>query len=198
MNDMLSKGYTVKVPTSHLSCQVGQIWYIPHNEVYHPQKKKLREVFDCAASFQGMSLNSELLQGPDMTNSLIGVLTCFRQESVAMMADVEAMYYQVRAPEKDSDMLRFLWWQDGDVNQNLDEYKMVTHLFGAMSFPKLRFHHKNVPQLRSLGCYSVCFNHSNQGLNEVRYKKCPRLKVPACEVELLQISGTFRVGTFRR
>lgn len=64
-------------------------------------------VFHCAASFQGMPLNSELLQGPDMTSSFIGVLTRFRQESVTIMADIEAIYYKVRVPEKDSDMLHF-------------------------------------------------------------------------------------------
>lgn len=121
MNDMLRKGYAVKVPTSHLSHQGGQVWYIPHHGVYHPQKKKLRVVFDCGASFQGISLNSELLQGPDMTSSLIGVLTRFRQEPVAMMADIEAMYVSGESSGKDSDMLRFLWWPNGDVNQILDE-----------------------------------------------------------------------------
>lgn len=70
------------------------MWYIPHHGVYHPQKKKLRVVFDYAASFQGVSLNNQLLQGPDMTNPLIGVVIRFRQKSVAMLADVEAMYYQ--------------------------------------------------------------------------------------------------------
>ncbi len=72
-----------------------------------------------------------------MTNSLIGVLTRFRQESVAMMTDVEAMYYQVRVTEKDTDMLRFLWWPNGDVSQDLVEYKMVVHLFGAKSSPSV-------------------------------------------------------------
>ncbi len=137
MNDMFKKGHAIKVPTPHLSRQDGQVWYIPHHGVYHPQKKRLRVVFDCAASFQGVSLNSKLLQGPDMTNSLIGVLTRFRQESVAMIADVEAMYYQVRVTEKDTDMLRFLWWPNGDVSQDLVEYKMVVHLFGAKSSPSV-------------------------------------------------------------
>ncbi|KAK0152983.1 hypothetical protein N1851_005350 [Merluccius polli] len=50
MNDMLSKGYAIEVPTTQLNRQDGKLWYIPHHGVYHPQKKKLRVVFDCAAS----------------------------------------------------------------------------------------------------------------------------------------------------
>ena len=135
MNDMLNKGYATEVPETKLNRQDGKVWYIPHHGVYHPQKKKLRVVFDCAASYQGVSLNSELLQGPDLTNSLVGVLSRFRQEPVAMIADVEAMYYQVRVPEDDTDLLRFLWWPAGDLSQNIAEYKMAVHLFGATSSP---------------------------------------------------------------
>lgn len=43
--------------------------YIPHHGVYHSQKKKIREVFACAASFQGTSVNTQLLQGPDLISS---------------------------------------------------------------------------------------------------------------------------------
>ena len=57
------------------------LWYIPHHGVYHPKKPdKLRVVFDCSAEFQGHSLNRHLLQGPDLTNSLVGVLCRFREE----------------------------------------------------------------------------------------------------------------------
>ena len=70
-----------------------------------------------------------------MTNSLVGVLSRFRQEPVTIIADVEAMYYQVRVPEDDTDLLRFLWWPAGDLSQNIAEYKMVVHLFGATSSP---------------------------------------------------------------
>ncbi|XP_038133532.1 uncharacterized protein LOC119778397 [Cyprinodon tularosa] len=45
------------------------------------------------------------------------------------------MYHQVRVPDEDSDLLRFLWWPEGDLNQPLREYKMVVHLFGAKSSP---------------------------------------------------------------
>lgn len=45
-------------------------------QAYHPQKK-LHVVFDYAASYQGVPLNSELLEGADLTNLLIGVLLPF-------------------------------------------------------------------------------------------------------------------------
>lgn len=91
--------------------------------------------FDCVASYQGTSLNDQLLQGPDLTNSLVGVLTRLRQNPIAIMADIESMFHQVRIPEDDCDLLRFLWWPDGDCSKNLEEYKMVVHIFGATSSP---------------------------------------------------------------
>ena len=58
---------------------------------YHPSKPgKIR-----VAEFQGRSINKELLSGPDLTNQIIGVLTRFREEKLAFMADVEVIYHQV-------------------------------------------------------------------------------------------------------
>ena len=37
------------------------------------------------------------------------------------MADTEAMFHQVRAPAKDSNLLRFLWWPSGDFSKHLME-----------------------------------------------------------------------------
>lgn len=62
-------------------------------------------MFDCSARYGVTSLNDRLLQGPDMTNSLVGVLTRFRQEPVAVMADIEAMFYQVLVPADQRDFL---------------------------------------------------------------------------------------------
>ena len=62
------------------------------------------------ATCQGVSLNDKVHQGPDLTNSLVGVLQRFRQEQIALMADVEGMFHQVRVSEQDRDALRFLWW----------------------------------------------------------------------------------------
>ena len=104
---------------------MGKTWFIPHHGVYHPHKPgKIRVVFDCSAKYKGKSLNDLLLKGPDLTNSLLGVLTRFRQEHVAVMADIQAMFHQVKVPDTDRSFLRFLWWPKGDLSYALKEYQM--------------------------------------------------------------------------
>lgn len=73
-----------------------KVWYLAPL-VYHAKKKRPRVVFDCAASYQGVSLNTELLQGPDMTNSLVGVILRFRKEPTGIMADVDFLHFFVVA-----------------------------------------------------------------------------------------------------
>lgn len=70
-----------------------------------------------------------------MTNSLVGILCRFREESVAVTCDIEGMFLQVGVKEEDRDFLRFLWWQDGDYTAAPTEYRMTVHLFGATSSP---------------------------------------------------------------
>ena len=137
MNDIIDKGYARKVPNTPVDeSETGSRWYIPHHGVYHPQKPdKIRVVFDCSCQYIGRSLNKELLQGPVLTNSLVGVLIRFRQEPIAFMADIESMFYQVRVPESQLDFLRFVWWPDGNTEVEPDEYQMQVHLFGAISSP---------------------------------------------------------------
>ncbi|XP_019633202.1 PREDICTED: uncharacterized protein LOC109476638, partial [Branchiostoma belcheri] len=135
---VIERGYAEKVPSEEMETEDtngGKVWYIPHHGVYHPQKKKIRVVFDCAAPYAGTSLNKELLQGPDLTSTLVGVLTRFRQEPVALMADIEAMFSQVKVPVEDRDYLRFLWWPEGNLDKPLQEYRMAVHVFGATSSP---------------------------------------------------------------
>ncbi|XP_062567165.1 uncharacterized protein LOC134229426 [Saccostrea cucullata] len=135
MKKILDEGYAVKVPDEKLTQADGRVWYLPHHGVYHPKKKKLRVVFDCAARYQGNSLNDQLLQGPNLTNTLIGTLLRFRQEEVVIMGDIDSMFYQVRVPDQDTSFLRFLWWEDGDPRKHVIEYQMIVHLFGATSSP---------------------------------------------------------------
>ena len=132
MNEMLNKGYAEVVPIEE---RENRGWYIPHFGVTHSDKPgKVRIVFDCAAKVTGVSLNDMLMTGPDILNLLLGVLMRFRKGLYAFTADIQTMFYQVKVPAKDRDYLRFLWMKDDDWNQ-IEEYRMCVHLFGASSSP---------------------------------------------------------------
>ena len=137
INGYVSSGYARQVPCSEQeNVKDSPVWYLPHHPVFHPQKPgKARVVFDCAAKFKGTSLNDQLLQGPDLTNGLLGVIIRFRQEPVAMVADVEGMFHQVRVAPDDCNALRFLWWPNDDLSKEPVDYQMLVHLFGATSSP---------------------------------------------------------------
>ena len=51
------------------------------------------------------------------------------------MTNVKAMFHLVNVAQKDRDFLRFLWWPDGDVSEELVIYRMTVHLFRAVSSP---------------------------------------------------------------
>lgn len=134
VTDYIDKGYAKEVADKDTNCK--RIWYLPHHPVTNVNKPgKVRVVFDCAAKYKDISLNSQLLQGPDMMNSLVGVLTRFRQEKIALGADIEAMFHQVRVCEADRDALRFLWWPGGDMSKSPKIYCMQVYLFGTTSSP---------------------------------------------------------------
>ncbi|XP_041455129.1 uncharacterized protein LOC121407938 [Lytechinus variegatus] len=135
ISDLLQKGYAEEVSESDDQDQ-AVTWYIPHHPVFHPMKPgKVRIVFDCASKYKGQSLNDVVLQGPDLTNKLIGVLLRFRQERIAIIADIEAMFHQVRVPPEDRDVLRFLWWPGGNLEETPKAFRMCVHLFGGTWSP---------------------------------------------------------------
>ena len=112
MNGYIEQGHAVRVPTDELRPVDRPLWYFPHHPVMHPLKpEKVRVVFDCAAQFAQTSLNKQLLQGPDLTNRIVGVLSRFRQEAVGLTG--------------------------GDLSAELVEYRMVKHIFGATSSPSV-------------------------------------------------------------
>ena len=80
---------------------------------------------------------NQQLQGSDFTNPLVGVLNRFRLEATAMVAHIEGMFHQVYVHPKDFGVFRFLCWPDCEPNEQLQEYRMVRHSFGATSSPSV-------------------------------------------------------------
>lgn len=102
-----------------------ECWYLPLFGVYHPKKPgNIRVVFDSSARHEGVSLNDVLLSGPDMNNTLLGVLMRFRKEAVAITADTEQMFYCFLVREDNRKFLRFLWFHNNDPSEDIIEYRM--------------------------------------------------------------------------
>jgi len=72
IREYIELGQAILVPERTLA-KTNRVWYIPH----FATGEKFHVVFDCAARFSDVSLNGLLLQGPDLTNNLVGVLSRF-------------------------------------------------------------------------------------------------------------------------
>ncbi|XP_078311581.1 uncharacterized protein LOC144618784 [Crassostrea virginica] len=115
-----------------------EVWYLPVFGVYHPRKPdQIRGVFDSSAAFRGLSLNDVLMSGPDLNNSLLGVLIRFRKEPIALTADIQQMFHCFYVRPDHRNYLRFFWHHDNDFNQELREYRMRVHVFGNKPSPSV-------------------------------------------------------------
>ena len=131
MKDIIAKGYARKSMTEAVS---GKTWYLTHCGVYHHSKSgKIRVVFDLSADYKGRGLNTELLSGPDFTNQIVGVLLRYREEQIAAMGDIEAMFHKVKVPKDQCSFLKSLWWDNSDPDMEIIDDEMTAHMFEGTS-----------------------------------------------------------------
>lgn len=131
MDEHEKKNYFRKLSKQEARIHTDRTWYAPHNGVYNPNKTpvKLRITFDLAAEVDGVSVNSMLLKGPDVYNSIVGVLFRFREYSVAVTGDIQEMFLRVKLISEDHCSLRFLW--RNCESREPDVYEIQVLPFGA-------------------------------------------------------------------
>ncbi|XP_068229507.1 uncharacterized protein [Palaemon carinicauda] len=101
-----------------------ECWYLPLFDVYHPKKPgQIRSVFDYSSKFNGVSLNSVLLTGPN------------RKEMMAVTSDSQHMFHYFLVREDHRNYLQFLWHNYKDIDNDLVEYRMRFHVFGNSPSP---------------------------------------------------------------
>lgn len=86
--------------------------YLPHHPVIKESSAttKVRPVFDGSAkTTSNHSLNDALMIGPVIQDPLFDLVLRFRQHSVALVADIEKMYLQVKVHPDDTPLQRILW-----------------------------------------------------------------------------------------
>ncbi|XP_054087075.1 uncharacterized protein LOC128921986 [Zeugodacus cucurbitae] len=140
IHDYMQKGYIRRLGPSDAA--VKKYWYLPIFAVTNPNKPgKIRLVWDAAAKVNGISLNSMLLKGPDLTTPLHKVLFKFRQKRIAITADIAEMFHQVRVRKKDQNFQRFLWYEP-NANEPTT-FVMTVMTFGATCSPSCAQYVKN-------------------------------------------------------
>ena len=128
---LVDAGYVKKLSDAEVDAS-NESWFVPHHVVRHNGKYRL--VFNCSFQCKGMVLNEHLIPGPVMGPSLLGVLLCFRQHSVAISGDIKAMFHQVRLLPEDRPLLRFLW-RDLKRDNLPDAYEWKVLPFGTTCSP---------------------------------------------------------------
>ena len=107
MTGYLNNAYAKKISKKEADEVSRRTWYLPHCPVFNENKpNKMRIVFDAASEYDGISFNKALLTSPDLLNNLAGVLLRFRNHNIAIAADIEAIYHQVRVSKSDINALR--------------------------------------------------------------------------------------------
>ena len=101
IEDYVDMGCARKLAPEEASTPTSRQWFLPHHPVRNPNKPdKVQIVMGAAAKYDGVSLNDKLHTGPDLLNSLVGVLLRFREQRDGLAADIEAMFHQVQIREE--------------------------------------------------------------------------------------------------
>lgn len=138
MDEMREMNFSRKLSSEELKSYKGPVHYISHHEIVRPEKKStpIRIVFNSSASYKGHRLNDYWMKGPDLLNNLFGVLLRFRENEVAISADVSKMYHRVLIPEQDQHVHRYLWG-NMETARAPDFYVKTVPTFGNKPAPAM-------------------------------------------------------------
>ena len=83
-----------------------------HTVINNHKPGKVRRVCHATANYQGVALNDKFLLEPDLLQSLMQFIFCFREHQIAPSADINAMFLQDAVPSDENRCLQFIWRED--------------------------------------------------------------------------------------
>ncbi|XP_063596235.1 uncharacterized protein LOC134773088 [Penaeus indicus] len=113
IEDMIDRGVVRKLTKEEMREYKGPVHYIHHHEVLKPESNStpISIVFNSSASYMGQKLNDFWAKGPDILNSLLGILFRFRPNNIAIAGDIAKMYHTVKLSTMDehTDFYEGIW-----------------------------------------------------------------------------------------
>ena len=130
---LIENGFARKVSKEELDSWIAKgnkTYYISHQIVVVPDNKTtpLRVVFNSSQKFKGTSLNACLSLGPDVMNSLQGIMLRFREHKVAAAGDIRKMFYCVRIALEDQ--MCQLWCHQFEGSNEIETFCMTRLVMG--------------------------------------------------------------------
>ncbi|UYV71685.1 hypothetical protein LAZ67_9000041 [Cordylochernes scorpioides] len=138
MREYMELNHMELIPLKELKKPSNQCFYLPHHGVLREQSTttKIRVVFNASSrSTNNLSLNDFLHVGPKLQQNLFNILLRFRTFPIAITADIEKMFRQIRLNSDDRDYHRILWRENPE--DPLLEYRLLTVTYGTASAPFL-------------------------------------------------------------
>ncbi|XP_037874876.1 uncharacterized protein LOC119630245 [Bombyx mori] len=137
MQEYIKANYMEEIPKNEINERKSV--YLPHHAVVHADREtsKTRVVFDASAKGSNcVSLNDELLVGPQLQENLRNILMRSRLHRVCYASDIQKMYLQILLYEEDADRYQRLLWRENDTDP-IKEYRMLRVTFGTAAAPHL-------------------------------------------------------------
>ncbi|GFY63521.1 integrase catalytic domain-containing protein [Trichonephila inaurata madagascariensis] len=136
MQEYLTLGHMELVPKHDYAKR--EAYYLPHHAVLRDSSTttKLRVVFDASAkSTTGHSLNDLQMVGPRVQRDVYPILLSFRTFQIAVCADLEKMFRQIKISSEDTNWQRILWRDN--PKEPVKEYRLTTVTYGTSCAPYL-------------------------------------------------------------
>lgn len=144
----IAAGQLVKVTREEIANN-PRVNFVPGFIVFNKNKvpPKPRWVNDTAAECQKISLNSQLLKGPDNLVPLPQALCSLRKGAFAILADVKKMFNQIMLRKEDQ-ISQLALWRDCNSTREPDIYRQTRVIFGPKCSPALA----NAVRIRHAEC----------------------------------------------
>ncbi|GFY70257.1 integrase catalytic domain-containing protein [Trichonephila inaurata madagascariensis] len=135
MQEYLTLGHMELVPKHDYAKR--EAYYLPRHAVLRDSSTttKLRVVFDASAKSTGHSLNDLLMVGPRVQRDVYPILLSFRTFQIAVCADLEKMFRQIKISSEDTNWQRILWRDN--PKELVKEYRLTTVTYGTSCAPYL-------------------------------------------------------------
>ena len=115
--DYIERRHAERIPEEELSTRDKRVWYLPHYPVTHPLKPVKGEVGSWLCSKVWTNITS----------------SCWHRSNVSPIpSGLKRLWHFLT-------LKRFLWWPNGYLTKEMEEYRMVKHLFGATSSPSVTY-----------------------------------------------------------